>query len=119
MLFTGTHTAQEPVSLFRCDAVMSLQFAPSADSNVTKFASALFYCCVTTRWQWIFKGSLQVTKSMRFSAFDCRPQTPLTGDAAIHWLSGVAGPNFFLAKMFDFRRATVFSLGHRLSKRRL
>jgi len=30
--------------------------------------------------------------------------------------SGVASPKFFLGKYFDFKRVTVFCLGHRLSK---
>jgi len=42
----GTYTAEEPASLFWCDAVMSLQFTDvhSSQAHVAKLASALFYC---------------------------------------------------------------------------
>jgi len=63
--------------------------------NLRAHCSTVDLCCVTISWQRIFKGSLQVTIVMRFSACDCWPQTSVTGDAAMQLFSGVASPKFF------------------------
>jgi len=63
-----TRTAQEPASLFWCDAVMSLKFTHVRSfacrltlRNLRAFCSTISRSCVTITRQWIFKGLLQVT----------------------------------------------------------
>ena len=81
-------------------AVHSCPLLRLQTQNVTKLASALFCCCslllnnnMATNLQ-RFTSSYDLRQLMPFSACDCWPQTTLTGDAAIQWLSGVASPNF-------------------------
>jgi len=109
-------------------ACSSLRSTPSsADSNVTKLASALFYCCSLLGNNNMATNFQRFTSSyvMHFSACDCLAQTSLTGDAAIQWHSGVDSPKIFSgqkiwqSKIFDVRRATVFSSRYRLSKRKI
>jgi len=65
MYWCGTHIAQEPASLFRCDAVVSLQFTHAhyfvCTLTLRTHCSTVALCCITITWQRIFKGSLQVT----------------------------------------------------------
>jgi len=68
VVLQGTHTAEEPGSLFRGHEVLSLQFNHISSfacrgmvRNVrTDFSTVGFYCVPIT-WQQIVKGSLEVS----------------------------------------------------------
>jgi len=76
----------------------SLQWFPSTHPHMSTPSPADSRCetcerivllslsCVTITWQRIFKGSLKVIISVRFSACDCWPRTSLPGDAVRKWL---------------------------------
>ena len=55
--------------------------------NFRAHCSTVALCCITITWQPIFKGSLEVTIVMCFSACDCWPQTSLTGSSPFVWAS--------------------------------
>jgi len=90
--------------------------------NLPAHCSTVALCWVTITWQRIFKGSLHATIGNTLFRM-CL----LTSDMFDRWCSDTVTqwsiqPKIFLgakiwgAKMFDFRRATVFSLGYCLSK---
>ena len=94
--------------------------------NLRAHCSVVALCCVTITWQRIFKGSLQVTIVnalfrtwvLTSHIFDRRCSNTMTqwrGQAKLFFRA----KKFWGVKMFDFRRATLFSLGYRLSKRRM
>jgi len=94
--------------------------------NLPAHCYAVALCCVTITWQRIFKVSLQVTiVNALFRMW------LLTSDIFDRWCSVTVtqwrsqanflgrSKKFGGAKTFDFRRATIYFWGYRLSKQKM
>jgi len=103
----GTHTAQEPGSLFWRHAVENVEFTPYVRyfackvrlQNLPANCSTVGVNCVPINWQQTFKGSLQVTVA-DFAACDCWTQISFTGNAGRRdcWYSSSTPRSFMLCE---------------------